>query len=79
MQVAGVGKYPAEDTVLPEESENLAATAVIAHTLVSPDRGLIGMLAVHMDLAAETADPAGDGNRTQDEVKAVAMDRAMDD
>ena len=38
-QVAGVGKYPAEDTVLPEESESLAAIAVIAHTLVAPDRG----------------------------------------
>lgn len=38
-QVAGVGKYPAEDTVLPKESESLAAIVVIAHTLVAPDRG----------------------------------------
>lgn len=32
-----------------------------------------------MDFAAETADPAGDSNRIQDEVKAVGMDGAMDD
>ena len=38
-QVAGVGKNPAEDTALPEESENLAAIALIAHSLVAPDRG----------------------------------------
>ena len=38
-QVAGVGKTPAEDTALPEEFENLAAIAVIAHILVAPDRG----------------------------------------
>ena len=39
MQVAGVGKTLAEDIALPEGSENLAAIAVIAHTLVVPDRG----------------------------------------
>ena len=79
MQVAGVGKPPAEDTAPPEGSENLAAIAIIAHTLVAPDRGYIGTLAAHMDFAAETADPAGDGNQTQDEVKAVGMDGAKDE
>ena len=39
MQVAGVGKTPAEDTALPEGTGNLAAIAGIAHTLVAPDRG----------------------------------------
>ena len=32
-----------------------------------------------MDFAAETANPAGDGNRTQDEVKAVGRDGAKDE
>ena len=32
-----------------------------------------------MDFAAETADPAGVGNRTQDEAKAVGMDGAKDE
>lgn len=37
MQVAGVGRHLAEDTLQLGESENLAPTAVVAHTFVAPD------------------------------------------
>ena len=39
----------------------------------------MGKLAVRTDLAAGTADPAGDGKRILDEGKAVVMDVAMGD
>lgn len=37
MQVAGVSRHLAEDTVPPGEPENLAATGVVAHRFVAPD------------------------------------------
>lgn len=37
-QVAGVGKHLAEDTVQLAEPENPAATGLVVHTFVAPDR-----------------------------------------
>ena len=77
--VVGVDRRLAEDTALLVEPESLAATVGAVARTSAPVGDSGGKLAVDTDLAVGIVDPAGVGNRTLDEVKAVVMDVATGD